>query len=488
MPLISSQRLTVLAGAVGSGLLWGWSYIFYLASQSKMATAVTDWSDIAHAVASLAAIALLWPIVSRRKSGSMEVLADVGCAALVLGVVVSLFFSVLPDGADMRYIVVGKLLAGFGQTVFWVAWLSLLSRCEVGGVEASVLSWFPVGACLTAAVLLCGFAGKMEFFVLFTVLQCGIPLASLALFKCTASSLRRDGEVDGRARQERRSALHVDGGEVGGIAGVGLVLALSVFSWSVFLNERAYQLQDSAGLFVPALALAVVPTWAALRFTRCFGPSTLLCWVLPLFSAAVVADHVVGASNPTIPFLCFAAVNSGLDAFFKLFIVHMGWRLPGGEDIAVLVGMAVFTVAMAGGSCAWTCIVASGLAVPAPDALLVLLFGVCLASSVFLGREGAGARRARQETPEVVADSPTCCLSRFFSLSARETEVLAMLLAGKSRAYIREELCISKGTVDTHVNHIYRKTGVNSRDELMRFAEQFDARQSGQQAQSTKNR
>ena len=54
-----------------------------------------------------------------------------------------------------------------------------------------------------------------------------------------------------------------------------------------------------------------------------------------------------------------------------------------------------------------------------------------------------------------------------YELSAREAEVLPFLVQGRSRAFIRETLFISKGTVDTHVAHIYSKMGVNSKDELM---------------------
>ena len=41
------------------------------------------------------------------------------------------------------------------------------------------------------------------------------------------------------------------------------------------------------------------------------------------------------------------------------------------------------------------------------------------------------------------------------------------LLEGRSHPYIRDELFISKSTVDTHVRHIYSKTGVKSKQELI---------------------
>lgn len=53
-------------------------------------------------------------------------------------------------------------------------------------------------------------------------------------------------------------------------------------------------------------------------------------------------------------------------------------------------------------------------------------------------------------------------------LSARELDVLILLSQGRSRAHIREVLYISKGTVDSHIHHIYSKMGIASKDELMR--------------------
>ena len=56
---------------------------------------------------------------------------------------------------------------------------------------------------------------------------------------------------------------------------------------------------------------------------------------------------------------------------------------------------------------------------------------------------------------------------RRYGLSSRETEVAALLLAGRSRPYIRDELVISLNTVHSHVSNIYAKCGVHSQREFM---------------------
>ena len=53
-----------------------------------------------------------------------------------------------------------------------------------------------------------------------------------------------------------------------------------------------------------------------------------------------------------------------------------------------------------------------------------------------------------------------------YSLSPRETEVLALLLEGKKNDEIAEKLFISLSTVKTHIKAIFQKTGVRNRVEV----------------------
>ena len=48
-------------------------------------------------------------------------------------------------------------------------------------------------------------------------------------------------------------------------------------------------------------------------------------------------------------------------------------------------------------------------------------------------------------------------------LNPRESEVLGLLLAGRTNAQVASELFISESTVKKHVNALYHKLGVSSR-------------------------
>lgn len=57
-------------------------------------------------------------------------------------------------------------------------------------------------------------------------------------------------------------------------------------------------------------------------------------------------------------------------------------------------------------------------------------------------------------------------------LTRREAEVLAHIAAGLSNAEIAATLFLSEATVKTHVNHVFAKTGLRDRAQLVRYAYQ----------------
>jgi DNA-binding CsgD family transcriptional regulator len=58
-------------------------------------------------------------------------------------------------------------------------------------------------------------------------------------------------------------------------------------------------------------------------------------------------------------------------------------------------------------------------------------------------------------------------LGQKYGLTMREKEVFAYLMQGRSLPYIESTLHISRGTANTHRNHIYAKTQIHSKQELL---------------------
>lgn len=59
-------------------------------------------------------------------------------------------------------------------------------------------------------------------------------------------------------------------------------------------------------------------------------------------------------------------------------------------------------------------------------------------------------------------------------LSSREKEVFCLLARGRGTTFIQNKLFISQHTVKSHAYHIYKKLGINSREELLSMVEDYD--------------
>ncbi len=105
---------------------------------------------------------------------------------------------------------------------------------------------------------------------------------------------------------------------------------------------------------------------------------------------------------------------------------------------------------------------------------LLLLGGILLFPHIMDGIEG---RRAKRRHP---ASSASGAISTHvesvewqstamaaYGLSEREVEILQYLLEGRTLRAIADKTFLSYNTVKTHVSHIYRKTDVHTRDELI---------------------
>ncbi len=89
---------------------------------------------------------------------------------------------------------------------------------------------------------------------------------------------------------------------------------------------------------------------------------------------------------------------------------------------------------------------------------------------------GFGAAGGQPDGPTVSArppDDPVTLRCRLVAerqgLSARELEVLVLLMHGRNVPAIAQGLSISKNTVQTHVRHIYEALGVHTRQDLVTY-------------------
>ena len=109
-----------------------------------------------------------------------------------------------------------------------------------------------------------------------------------------------------------------------------------------------------------------------------------------------------------------------------------------------------------------------------PDSASALERDLVEGTAAYARADAASGARDANDAGDVETDAGAvahaerlAAFSRLHGLTARETDVLAHLVRGRALAAIAERLCVSTGTVKTHALHIYAKTGVHSRQELM---------------------
>lgn len=112
--------------------------------------------------------------------------------------------------------------------------------------------------------------------------------------------------------------------------------------------------------------------------------------------------------------------------------------------------------------------------------LLFFLLAMILVSSILFGSRNVaslwGLERPAIAPEATDAEQVAHVMAQRYGLTARETEVMALLMKGRNEPFISEALFISPGTTHSHVSHIYAKIGVHSRQELLDVAEGQAAR------------
>ncbi len=107
---------------------------------------------------------------------------------------------------------------------------------------------------------------------------------------------------------------------------------------------------------------------------------------------------------------------------------------------------------------------------------IILLYLVLIAVLLFFARDRQVFHiiTGSFDSEEDIARARLSVLKkRYPTLSAREEDVLLLMLQNYSTPRIAEELVVSENTVKTHIRHIYAKLEVNSKQQLLAYAKRI---------------
>ena len=237
---------------------------------------------------------------------------------------------------------------------------------------------------------------------------------------------------------------------------VGLVAILVLGAAAVPVGGALVQ---GCTLFFQPLVYVVVP-----RSTRLQGLSPLVAFGVgqALISAVVLAGNLAGkllfqVAGET-PLLLSAVCGAGVLALFFMVVARAAQvgeegneeKDGGTEEMEAETRGADRVKAAAAGR---------GSSGVAAGERLFEDGGTTEAATLPNGDCAAGVGAQGEDSAAVFA--------RAVGLTARETEILSLLVRGRTLPYIANELFVTTGTVKTHVRHIYEKALVNNRQELL---------------------
>ena len=243
-----------------------------------------------------------------------------------------------------------------------------------------------------------------------------------------------------------------------------------------FKSVASYAFTNTLSVLFGTVAVALVTVWVVLLLKRT-DPNVAYRPVIPLIAFGFVLLPFLGLEHAGI---ATAVAYAGFACFTVFLWVAMC-------DMARTTGHSVVTV-FAGGILFSKLGVLVGTVVMYTAAQTMRLEFAQLTAISFACVSGLGSVAAlvmdggqfaygRAETPaegtsaQPVAADQVCerCaeLAEEYGLSAREAEVFELLAKGRNSPFIQQELYIAKSTVETHIKHIYRKLGVNDRQELL---------------------
>ena len=384
-------------------------------------------------IAALLAVMMRYPDFLQPKKMAIIASACMAIASLLIWVSYWVGFSCY---------ICGVVLSGFGSGAFLVCLAFPVSQCSLDEKIINVSA----GAFMLGPLIL--IAGSLLPFDVTRALEIILPVAA-GFFYC-------------RSIAHQHQTPSIDNGnkpaKLGAIAFGALVLVQGALlglcragSSDYVIDVRAFAIATAvAGLLIIILYSILSPKRGFLfvAFSFVFAAATL-SMILSVFSSPLftVFAHNLSTSIFIVMVWVFSSEFVCNPNQVKNTLVMNLCFMQSGQVIGVI-GAAL------GGS--------YSALLPTEIAVYCLIIAASIVLSIIYRTH---ERTARVEMVDQLAQAHQGLAAKF-SLTTREAEIMALMMRGKSRRDISEELHISLETVKTHIRHIYDKLQIHSREEL----------------------
>lgn len=419
-------------------------------------------------------------------------LAIVTTLACVAGQLV-IFTAPLAGGLMPAY--AGSVLSGVGLAGCSLVWLALF----LGVVDRGRACVFVVGAlaashALAFVVRLLGNEGVWLLFG-FGCLDASI-VVMLACVTAVAGGRReqRGQRAAGKGRGESGApevghagglgapaCAPVTSGEgrvgrayVSPLIGAALYALLFGLITQVHNNTQAPTIATDLTSSLLTVALLVVLLVRVVRGARPLRLETVFLVTVPVIAGvmALAALFQAGASGAA-DVLAKTFYNLYRAALF-VFLLQRPTSDGAPLTLASLACAVLWGFTLVGSGVGFVLLTFAGLSATVVTAVLLGAMWLCMLASIALVKTGCPDPPAVSETsgePQVVyVDRTTEQVRRLgeaVGLSEREREVVLLFVQGRSAARIAAELTLSENTVKTHLQNVYAKAGIHTKQELI---------------------
>ena len=440
---------------LGVGLYRAWLAIFFRYG-AYPGMGVSDYAlfEVCIGVACLVAAARWHRIVPLWSNGRLLVLA--ACAMTAGSLLCALGTLVWPVVA-LKY--AGLALAGAGLAVAILVW------CEFYGALN------PMRVALYHAASI--FFGELVCWFFMAVEPAGLVAASLVLpalsvwwARCAALKLPKAERPQAAPQPHVRTVPWKP---------IALMATCTFATGFATLPDQPLLAGNVAGaLFACALVF-----FGSLSTARWFNFDVIYRLAFPLMIACLLLVMPLLGRAPQVAAACFDAGYTMLSMFIMIILSNITYRF--GIDAVWLNGIErgirYLVEALGWGAYALSSSLLSAEANSAVHVgvtlVVVIMFFAVVTQEKSLSARWGISLHAETAQEDVDAFSPgqlamrVSDLSKRCGLSDREEEVLQLMVRGATLAQMEEQLFVARGTIKAHTSHIYRKCGVQGREELL---------------------
>ena|GEM_PF-5509129 len=462
----------IIGGAITPGCFFSWVYITsFTPILFGMAPTASNWFFIQEFVAFLGfVVALGYRAVRERSNGSFSqttviILSVVAAFATVLMELTCLISSNL---LAIVLICVAAFPAGLTFGLVFIEWVQLYAA--QGDVNAMYLiSGMMLSTTIfSAAAIVLPLVGGMVLLALLP-LCAGISLTRKEREPIKVAPEDKDADtVKARDLFRKEGYRLLPRRMIFGIIAMGLVYGITQDFTLTYDTTRSTVANDC---LVVDLAITVLLLVYAKRTGKNFGYSSLCLIIVPIagFAQGMIAVFRLDGLGVSFLFMRLAYMLFDVMIWLQLPKVYQRYR-----TIRIfLVVYLIFEVSVVIGLAGHKLLMLTGFSYFNYTALFCLaLLLTALTFSFADGSVGTIWNLMPEKMPYTGKFRRACKrIEKEYGLTKRESEIVELVLRGRSGPYIEEQLVISKNTYQTHMRNAYAKIGVHSQQELLDILE-----------------